>query len=102
MDWWGELTSLYLKIASLFTIIIFSLSVLEVYGDLESTIMACDELGIPVAPNRKSCIFHPEVVPVDKTVSDGYMVTKMYDGLEFPTTLDFVGDNIGDTEDFVC
>ncbi len=56
--------------------------------------MACDELGIPVAPNRKSCIFHPEVVPVDKTVSDGYMVTKIYDGLEFPTTLDFVGDNI--------
>ncbi|SVD28421.1 uncharacterized protein METZ01_LOCUS381275, partial [marine metagenome] len=39
---------LYLKIASFFAIIIISLPVLEVYGDLESTRMACDELGVPI------------------------------------------------------
>ena len=83
---------MYLKIASLFAIIIISLSVLEVYGDLESTRMACDELGIPIAPDGKSCIFPPEIAPT--TISDGYIVEKLYDGLEFPTTLDFVGDDI--------
>ena len=83
---------MYLKIASLFAIIIISLSVLEVYGDLESTRMACDELGVPIAPDGKSCIFPPEIAPT--TISDGYIVEKLYDGLEFPTTLDFVGDDI--------
>jgi len=83
---------LYLKIASLFAIIIISLSVLEVYGDLESTRMACDELGVPIAPDGKSCIFPPEIAPT--TISDGYIVEKLYGGLEFPTTLDFVGDDI--------
>ena len=79
---------MYLKIASLFAIIIISLSVLEVYGDLESTRMACDELGVPIAPDGKSCIFPPEIAPT--TISDGYIVEKLYGGLEFPTTLDFV------------
>jgi len=83
---------LYLKIASLFAIIIISLPVLDVYGDLESTRMACDELGVPIAPDGKSCIFPPEIAPT--TISDGYIVEKLYGGLEFPTTLDFVGDDI--------
>ena len=54
--------------------------------------MACDELGVPIAPDGKSCIFPPEIAPT--TISDGYIVEKLYGGLEFPTTLDFVGDDI--------
>ena len=63
-----------------------------VYGDLDSTKMTCDELGLPVSETGKTCVFPLIVAPL---VSDmEYEIFQIFGGLEFPTTMDFVGDNM--------
>jgi glucose/arabinose dehydrogenase len=63
-----------------------------VYGDLDSTKMTCDELGLPVSETGKTCVFSSarDIKIYDKE----YEIFQIFGGLEFPTTMDFVGDNM--------
>ena len=63
-----------------------------VYGDLDSTKMTCDELGLPVSETGKTCVF-PSARDI-KMYDKEYEIFQIFGGLEFPVTMDFVGDNI--------
>ena len=64
----------------------------EVYGDPDSTKMACDELGLPVSETGKTCVFSSVIYPI--TSDTEYEIFQIFGGLEFPTTMDFIGDNM--------
>ena len=83
-----------LKLITIFLFIIvtfFSFS--EVYGELEGTKMFCDELGALISENQKSCILPTVRIP-EILIPDNYNITRFNVDLEFPTTLDFVGDDM--------
>ena len=77
---------------SVITILSF-LPFLDVYGDLEYTTEFCEMHGYDVSETKKSCavkesLQHPFVT------DRNYVVEKFVSGLEFPVTLDFVGDDM--------
>ena len=43
----------------------------EVYGDLDSTKMACDELGLPVSETGKTCVFSSVIYPITSDTEYG-------------------------------
>ena len=63
-----------------------------VYGDLDSTKMTCDELGLPVSETGKTCVF-PSARDI-KIYDKEYEIFQIFEGLEFPTAMDFIGDNM--------
>ena len=82
----------YITIFLFITLIGSFFSLSAVYGELEGTKMVCDELGLPISENQKSCVFPTLVQP--ELGNSEYEIRLVFHGLEFPTTLDFVGDDM--------
>ena len=53
----------YITIFLFITLIGSFFSLSAVYGELEGTKMVCDELGLPISENQKSCVFPTLVQP---------------------------------------
>ena len=78
-----------------FLFIIFILAFfpfLDVYGDLEYTKFFCDLHGYDISETEKSCAVKESLRPY--VTDSNFVVEKFVSGLEFPVSMDFVGDDI--------
>ena len=65
---------------------------LTVYADLEYTEYFCRLHGYDVSETEKSCAVKKSLTPF--VTDSNYTIEKFASGLEFPVTLDFVGDDM--------
>ena len=78
-------------ILSIITILSF-FPILDVYGDLEYTEFFCNLHGYDVSETGKSCAIKESLVPL--VTDSSLVVEKFVSGLEFPVSMDFVGDDM--------
>ena len=65
---------------------------LSVYGDSEFSEYFCHLHGWPATETSKSCLFGKDLTPF--ITDSNYTVEKFATGLDFPVSMDFVGDDM--------
>ena len=65
---------------------------LVAYGDSEFTEYFCELHGWPATETNKSCLFGKDQTPF--VTDSNYTIGKFATGLEFPVSIDFVGDDM--------